>query len=381
MQLLQNVMSMIPGPFGLWPAPGDADASRWHRRLLRPRHDGVAASGPHPRLRPGHDTRLHPTRRFLHLRRRQHRQRHRQPAKRQPDGQLPTLRRRKRHLQYDGACFTGDTLLLTKDGYKRIDQFKVGDRLLSRSEFDVNGPVEEKSVEEVFIRVAPIWNLHVGAKIIRTTAEHPFYVYDKGWRTTAELQIGDLLSSHDGQWVPVEGVGNSGEVTTVYNLRISDYHTYFVSGASWAFSVWAHNNSYDVEAAKALLKDAKKNGFSPIQGSGGNGKVYLVDKARLTAGKPYVGSTKRDVGTGTKGKDRMMDKDHLAKTVNGKAPKAKLIAENLTPEQKLGVEGILVDIGRARLSNAQNSIDVNLPKNANRVSAGNTLITNWFKTR
>src|SRR5207302_1082184 len=31
------------------------------------------------------------------------------------------------------------------------------------------------------------------------------------------------------------------EIARVYNLRISDYHTYFVGCEEWGFSVWAHN--------------------------------------------------------------------------------------------------------------------------------------------
>jgi hypothetical protein len=39
----------------------------------------------------------------------------------------------------------------------------------------------------------------------------------------------------------VQEVFNNGEVTTVYNLRVADYHTYFVGSMAWGFSVWAHN--------------------------------------------------------------------------------------------------------------------------------------------
>ena len=77
--------------------------------------------------------------------------------------------------------------------------------------------------------------------MIRTTVEHPFYVQGKGWRCTGELQPGDVLRSHDGQWLPVEEVIDNGEQSVVYNLRVSDYHTYFVGSAEWGFSVWAHN--------------------------------------------------------------------------------------------------------------------------------------------
>lgn len=36
-------------------------------------------------------------------------------------------------------------------------------------------------------------------------------------------------------------MADSGEDVPVYNLRIADYHTYFVGGSEWGFSVWAHN--------------------------------------------------------------------------------------------------------------------------------------------
>src|SRR5262249_13429214 len=34
---------------------------------------------------------------------------------------------------------------------------------------------------------------------------------------------------------------DSGEVTTVYNFRVEEYHTYFVGDEDWGFSVWTHN--------------------------------------------------------------------------------------------------------------------------------------------
>jgi hypothetical protein len=41
----------------------------------------------------------------------------------------------------------------------------------------------------------------------------------------------------------VEEVFDTGQYETVYNVRIADYHTYFVGGEDWGFSVWAHNNN------------------------------------------------------------------------------------------------------------------------------------------
>jgi hypothetical protein len=55
--------------------------------------------------------------------------------------------------------------------------------------------------------------------------------------------VGDLLASHDGQWVNVDDLLDTGEWETVYNVTVADYHTCFVGDETWGFSVWAHNKS------------------------------------------------------------------------------------------------------------------------------------------
>jgi hypothetical protein len=139
------------------------------------------------------------------------------------------------------ACFAAGTPLLTPDGDRPIEQFRPGHLILSRSEFVPDGPVEVKVVEEVFVRLGRILHIHVGGQVIRTTAEHPFFVRDRGWLSAGELQVGQLLSGHDGQWTAVEDLLDTGEFETVYNLRVADFHTYFVGARDWGFSAWAHN--------------------------------------------------------------------------------------------------------------------------------------------
>jgi RHS repeat-associated protein len=98
------------------------------------------------------------------------------------------------------ACFAAGTPVLTPDGEKAIEDFQPGDRILSRSEHDPQGPVEVKEVVDTFVRVSLILELQVGGKVIRTTAEHPFYAADRGWLPAGQLREGDLLCSHDGSW-------------------------------------------------------------------------------------------------------------------------------------------------------------------------------------
>jgi hypothetical protein len=75
---------------------------------------------------------------------------------------------------------------------------------------------------------------------IRTTAEHPFYVKGKGWTPASSIKKGDMIRTEEG-WIEVTSSYDSGEYETVYNVRVSEFHTYFVGDQSWGFSVWAHN--------------------------------------------------------------------------------------------------------------------------------------------
>ena len=51
----------------------------------------------------------------------------------------------------------------------------------------------------------------------------------------------DLLVSSQGTLIPIESISQLNELTTVYNLRVADHHTYFVGGALWGWDVWVHN--------------------------------------------------------------------------------------------------------------------------------------------
>jgi hypothetical protein len=142
------------------------------------------------------------------------------------------------------TCFAADTPLRTPMGARRIEDFRPGDWLLSRDESRPHGEVEAKQVEEVFTARARLLELRVGGQVIRTTANHPFWLDGRGWTAAADLRAGDRLLSPDGRLVAVAGVRDSGEEAAVYNLRVAEYHTYFVGGLDWGFAVWAHNSCY-----------------------------------------------------------------------------------------------------------------------------------------
>jgi hypothetical protein len=139
-------------------------------------------------------------------------------------------------------------------GEKNIEDFKVGDWILSAPENEPDGHVEARRVEELFTSYARLWHLRASGEVIRTTAEHPFYVRGLGWVPARRLAAGDLLRSHDGQWIRVEDIRDSGIDCPVYNLRVEKDHTYFVGGTGWGFSVWAHNACSQAGAAAAAAR-------------------------------------------------------------------------------------------------------------------------------
>ena len=73
------------------------------------------------------------------------------------------------------------------------------------------------------------------------------------------------MRTRDGLSVPVEAVTDGGAVETVYNWRIADHHTYYISGDEWGVSVWAHNASY--------LDRAIKNQNAQLS----NGQIEYID--------------------------------------------------------------------------------------------------------
>ncbi|MCZ2342008.1 MAG: HINT domain-containing protein [Bacteroidales bacterium] len=145
------------------------------------------------------------------------------------------------------ACFCAGTMLRTPGGLQAIETLKVGDRVLSRDEHDRSSANDYKVVEEVFERLGRVWHLTAGGRLIRTTGEHPFQEATKGWIACFQLAAGDRLVCEDGSTVLVEAVVDTGTVEVVYNLRVADWHTYFVGGEDWGFSVWAHNAYYVIQ--------------------------------------------------------------------------------------------------------------------------------------
>jgi hypothetical protein len=123
-------------------------------------------------------------------------------------------------------------------------------------------------------------------------------------------RVGDLLLTQDGKIVPVEEVESSGKIETVYNFRVADYHTYFVSATEDGASVWAHN--YPTEGGESQktgrqqIEDIKarlaKGGLSQKERLKLANQLNYMEKQHppqipLTGGFGHGTSRPKDTGT------------------------------------------------------------------------------------
>jgi hypothetical protein len=154
----------------------------------------------------------------------------------------------------NAGCFAAGTKLLTRSGWTPVEEIGAGEEVASRSELDPSGAVEWKPVEATFRRTGRILHLHFpDGELIRTTPEHPFFVRGEGWTPAGSLKEGDRIATLSGEWVAVAEVFDTGEWETVYNLRVADFHTYFVGEERWGFAAWAHNSYYDQWVGDAFV--------------------------------------------------------------------------------------------------------------------------------
>ncbi len=139
------------------------------------------------------------------------------------------------------CCFVAGTQVLTKDGYKNIEDVKLGELVWAKNV--ETGESDWKPVSKIYVEHdRGIYHIRLrksdGNIInIEATDDHPFYVVDHGWKTTVELQVNDKIETKEVGSVVVVSVEDEHREDTTYNFEIADFHTYYVT----EFGVLVHN--------------------------------------------------------------------------------------------------------------------------------------------
>ncbi len=130
-----------------------------------------------------------------------------------------------------GGCFAQGTSVLMSDGkLKNIEDVKVGDYVLTRSEKD-SKLVKAKVLKTHATEADGYLILNSSLKV---TANHIMWV-NGGWKEAGSIQSGDVLTNNQGKKVYIESLEWQRGKFQVYNLEVEKYHTYFAGG------VWVHN--------------------------------------------------------------------------------------------------------------------------------------------
>ena len=90
---------------------------------------------------------------------------------------------RPRYMVWENVCFSGETLVACKSGYKRIDQIAVGDEVKTHTGMyrPVSKAMRTKNQEVVRLKVS-------GAEDIICTPNHPLYIMEKVYANAGKKQ-------------------------------------------------------------------------------------------------------------------------------------------------------------------------------------------------
>ncbi len=176
------------------------------------------------------------------------------------------------HLSPKTGCFVAGTPIWTPDGPKAIEELVPGDMILASPEEAAEHVVEAKMVLQCSRRSAEVWTLRVGGRSLRLTMDHPVYTKSQGWVELYRVTVGDELRGRSGEWTKIDGIEAGSYVEVVYNFEVESWHTFYVGGFDWGFSVWVHNENWCDEILK--LSNATKEQAETIK----NRIVAQLDK-------------------------------------------------------------------------------------------------------
>lgn len=130
-----------------------------------------------------------------------------------------------------GGCFAEGTSVLMADGkLKNIEDVKIGDYVLTRTERD--GRLIRAKVLKTHATEADGYLILNGT--LKVTPNHIMWV-NGAWKEAGSILAGDVLTDNQGKKVYVESIEWQRGRFQVYNLEVEGDHTYFAGG------VWVHN--------------------------------------------------------------------------------------------------------------------------------------------
>jgi len=156
------------------------------------------------------------------------------------------------------ACLSGDTLVKTLEGEKRIDSLNKGDLVYSYN----NGKIEQDKVINVqsdsISKAGNKWyNIYTSEGKIKATYDHEFYVVGKGYIKAEELKVGDILLDYNLKNITIQKIKIENNYNDkIWEIGVEKNHNFFAN------DILVHN------VADQVLWDCYSTGWANLKSSG-----------------------------------------------------------------------------------------------------------------
>lgn len=146
----------------------------------------------------------------------------------------------KETIVTENFCFVAGTKVLTQNGYKNIEDIKIGEMVYS---YNLNN--NELELKEVINTILSYtkdtYKVTIDGKIVEMSPKHQVYIIDKGWVRAYDLKVGDKMLKSDNTIIEIENIEYKvyDKVIPTYNLTVEDNNNFYVS----EIQVLVHNFS------------------------------------------------------------------------------------------------------------------------------------------
>ena len=127
-------------------------------------------------------------------------------------------------------CFVKGTKVKTENGFKNIEDIKIGDKVYSYN-LDNNSLELKKVLNTIKSNTIDTYKVTIGGKTVEMSPKHQLYIIDKGWVRAYDLNVNDKLLDVNGKQITISKIEYKKYDSPIdtYNLTIEGNNNYFVT--------------------------------------------------------------------------------------------------------------------------------------------------------
>ena len=127
-------------------------------------------------------------------------------------------------------CFVAGTKVKTENGYKNIEDIKIGEKVYSYN-LDTNELELKEVIDTIESSTIDTYKMTVGDKTVEMSPRHQIYIIDKGWTRAYDVKSGDMMLSINGKKIEITNIEYKkyDEPIKTYNLTVEGNSNYFVT--------------------------------------------------------------------------------------------------------------------------------------------------------